>query len=250
MKDDWQLKPGVTVSLGLCYDWQNYFHDANNFAPRMSIAYAPGGSKTNVIRAGAGVFNDRSGPVVIADVLHSQPGGLVRYVITDPSYPDPFQGGVGAAEPPSIVQLAPDVQIPQLFQYSVGVDHQLSKATMLSVTTPAREARINFDRVTSTRRRRRATRRGRILLTASSGRSNQTGGWRAIPSRSLSAAVWRGDSRVKRSTPGAVRATTRTASRGFRPMTTICPVNGAAPTRIGRTGSCCSDASARGSLPT
>jgi hypothetical protein len=55
-------------------------------------------------------------------------------VITDPSYPDPFEGGTGAAEAPSIVQLAPDVRIPQTVQYSAGVDHQLTKAATLSIT--------------------------------------------------------------------------------------------------------------------
>jgi len=49
--------------------------------PRLSVAYAPGSKKTNVFRAGVGFFNDRSGPVAIADVLHSRPGGLTRYVI-------------------------------------------------------------------------------------------------------------------------------------------------------------------------
>jgi outer membrane receptor protein involved in Fe transport len=134
IKDDWQATSGVTLSLGLRYDWQNYFHDTNNVAPRASLAYAPGNNKANVFRAGAGVFNDRSGPVAIADLLHYQPGGLVRYVITDPSYPDPFAGGSAAAQPPSVVRLAPDVRIPQTFQYSVGLDHQLTKTATLSIT--------------------------------------------------------------------------------------------------------------------
>jgi len=135
IKDDWQVRPGFSIGLGLRYDWQNYFHDNNNLAPRFSLAFAPGNKKTNVFRAGAGLFNDRSGPVAIADVLHSVPGGLVRYVVTNPGYPDPFSGGNAAAsQPPSIVRLAPDVQIPQTFQYSVGVDHQLQKSTTLSVT--------------------------------------------------------------------------------------------------------------------
>ena len=135
IKDDWQIRPGLSASLGLRYDWQNYFHDNNNAAPRVSFAYAPGNKKTNVIRGGAGIFNDRSGPVVIADVLSSQPGGLTRVVVTNPAYPDPFQSAAAAAaQPPSIVRLAPDVQIPSTFQYSLGIDHQLQKATTLSVT--------------------------------------------------------------------------------------------------------------------
>ena len=135
VKDDWQARPGLSVSMGLRYDWQNYFHDDNNLAPRFSVAYAPGNKRTNVLRAGIGVFNDRSGPVVIADVLHSQTGGLVRYVITNPGYPDPFaSAAAAAAPPPSIVRLAPDIQIPQTVQYSVGLDHQLQKALTLSLT--------------------------------------------------------------------------------------------------------------------
>ncbi len=135
VKDDWQLLPGLSLSLGLRYDWQNYFHDDNNLAPRFSVAYAPGNRKTNVLRAGIGVFNDRSGPVVIADLLHSQPGGLTRYVITDPGFPDPFaSASVSASQPPSIVRLAPNVQIPQTLQYSVGLDHQLQQSLTLSLT--------------------------------------------------------------------------------------------------------------------
>jgi outer membrane receptor protein involved in Fe transport len=133
VKDDWQVSSTLSVSGGLRYDWQNYLHDDNNFAPRVSVAFAPGDRKTNVLRAGVGVFNDRSGPVVIADVLHSQPGGLSRYVMTDPSFPNPFQNAPAAA-PPSIVQFAPGVQIPQTLQYSTGLDRQLGKGKILSIT--------------------------------------------------------------------------------------------------------------------
>src|SRR5471032_453423 len=135
IKDDWQLRPGLSLGLGVRYDWQNYFHDDNNVAPRVSVAYAPGNQKTNVLRAGVGAFNDRSGPVVIADVLHSQPGGLTRIVVENPGYPKPFASALAAAgQPPSIVLLAPDVQIPQTVQYSAGLDHQLQKSTTLSIT--------------------------------------------------------------------------------------------------------------------
>jgi hypothetical protein len=134
VKDDWQIRPGLSIDYGVRYDWQNYFHDTNNFAPRFSIAYAPGNGKANVLRAGVGVFNDRSGPVVIADVLHSQPGGLTKVLINDPGYPDPFAAAVATVPPPAIVQLAPDVRIPQSVQYSVSFDHQFTKTTTVSLS--------------------------------------------------------------------------------------------------------------------
>ena len=134
IKDDWQVRPGFSASFGVRYDWQNYFHDSNNLAPRGSIAFTPGSRKTDVIRAGLGLFNDRFGAGSIAELLHFRPGGLVRYVISNPSYPDPFQSGAGASQPPSIVQLAPGAQIPQTLQYSIGLDHQLRKGLTMSVT--------------------------------------------------------------------------------------------------------------------
>ena len=134
VKDDWRIRPGLSIDYGVRYDWQNYFGDTNNFAPRFSIAYAPGNGKANVLRAGVGVFNDRSGPVVIADVLHSQPGGLTKIVVTDPAYPDPFASAAATVPPPSIVQLAPGVKIPQSVQYSLSFDHQVKKTTTMSVS--------------------------------------------------------------------------------------------------------------------
>src|SRR5260221_964550 len=128
------MNPSLSLSMGVRYDWQNYFHDDNNVAPRVSVAYAPGDRKKNVIRAGVGIFNDRSGPVVIADVLHSQPGGLTRIVLENPGYPDPFSPASATTLPPSIVRLAPNVQIPQTLQYSAGFDRQLRKTTAVSVT--------------------------------------------------------------------------------------------------------------------
>jgi outer membrane receptor protein involved in Fe transport len=135
IKDDWQARPGLSLSFGLRYDWQNYFHDDNNFAPRASFAYAPGNNRRDVIRGGAGIFNDRSGPVPIADLLHYQSGRLVRFLVTNPGFPDPFGSAASAAsQPPSVVRLGPDAQIPYTVQYSLGIDHQLQKSTTLSVT--------------------------------------------------------------------------------------------------------------------
>ena len=71
---------------------------------------------------------------MIADVPHSLPGGLTRLVLSNPTFPDPFATTTAGAQPPSIVRLASDVQIPQTLQYSIGLDHQLQKSTTLSLT--------------------------------------------------------------------------------------------------------------------
>jgi hypothetical protein len=132
VKDDWQPRPGFTLSLGLRYDWANYFRDNNNFAPRFSGAYAI--SKNDVIRAGGGVFYDKIGPFPVLSVLQSQPGGLRRLILTNPNYPDPSQNGGLLTAPQSLTEFAPGIQIPSTFQYSVAVEHQVTKGTTLAVT--------------------------------------------------------------------------------------------------------------------
>jgi hypothetical protein len=100
--DDWRIGPRASLSFGLRYDWSNYFRDHDNLAPRMSLAI--------------------------------KPGGLQRIVLTNPAYPNPFAGGVPATSvPPSTAQFAPGIQVPWTFQYSGGVEHQLTKSTTLSL---------------------------------------------------------------------------------------------------------------------
>ena len=132
VQDQIALSRNVTLGAGLRYDWQNIFTDNNNFAPRLSIAYAPG-SKT-VIRSGVGWFYDRAGDAAIRDVLRSREERLYRYLITDPGYPDPVGAGAGGVPPRAIVELEPGINIPYTVQYSVGVERQLRKGTTLAVT--------------------------------------------------------------------------------------------------------------------
>ena len=135
VKDNWQIGKQVSASFGVRYDWQNFVTDHNNVAPRFSFAYAPGGGKANVIRGGAGLFFDRTGPVAIADTLQYRAGGLRRVVLTNPGYPDPFAGIGGLdAQPPSVVRFAPGMKIPHSVQYSLSFEHQLQKSTTVSVT--------------------------------------------------------------------------------------------------------------------
>jgi hypothetical protein len=111
IEDSIRVNPKFSVTVGLRYYWQNYFHeDSNNFAPRFSLAYAPSTKSKTVFRGGAGVFYDRTGPRPIADLLHFNGINLLRFIVTDPTFP--VTAAEIAATPTSIVTLDPGLHIP------------------------------------------------------------------------------------------------------------------------------------------
>jgi hypothetical protein len=131
VEDNVRLQPNFSVSVGLRYYWQNYFHDdLNNFAPRFGFAYAPNKDSKTVFRGGAGVFFDRSGPRPIADLLHFDGIHLLRFVLDNPPYPvtPPDLAGV----PTSVVVLDPRARIPFTVQYSAGIERQITPKSTLS----------------------------------------------------------------------------------------------------------------------
>jgi hypothetical protein len=134
-QDEYHPRSNLTLSFGLRYDWQNFFNDHNNFAPRLSFAYAPGKTQKTVIRGGAGIFYDRSGARPIQDILLFNGTRLKQFVLVNPTYPDPFSSGVSlSSQPVSIVQLDPNIRIPYILQYSLSLERQLQKSTTLAIT--------------------------------------------------------------------------------------------------------------------
>src|SRR5437588_3239330 len=133
-QDEYHPRKNLMFSAGLRYDWQNFFHDHNNFAPRLSFAYSPSKTQKLVIRGGAGIFYDRSGARPIQDILLFNGSRLKQFVFVNPPYPDPFSSGVSlSTQPVSVVQLEPGVRIPYLLQYSFSLERQLQKSTTLAV---------------------------------------------------------------------------------------------------------------------
>ena len=133
-QDEYQLRPNLALTAGLRYDWQNYFHDNNNFSPRISLAFAPGRSRKTVFRSGAGFFYDRTGPGPIFDLLRFDGVRLQRFLISNPGYPNPYANAGVSAQPSSLVRQAADVRIPYTIQYSVSVERELQRATTLTVS--------------------------------------------------------------------------------------------------------------------
>ena len=134
IEDNIRLRANASVSLGLRYYWQNYFHDVpSNLAPRFGFAFAPSKDSKTVFRGGAGLFFDRSGPRPIADLLHFDGVHLRRFILNNPTqYPVTLADLVGV--PTSVVTLGPQQRIPYTLQYSAGIERQITPKSTLSAT--------------------------------------------------------------------------------------------------------------------
>jgi hypothetical protein len=136
LEDNLRLKPNFSISLGVRYYFQNYFHnDTDNFAPRFSLAFAPSKNSKTVFRGGAGIFYDRTGPRPIADLLLFNRINVERFILSSTSgLPFPVTQADLSGVPISSVVLDPNARIPYTFQYSAGVERQITSKSTASIT--------------------------------------------------------------------------------------------------------------------
>lgn len=73
IEDEWRLRPDLTLTAGLRYDYDSLTElgsgagDSDNFAPRFSVNWRP--DERSVVRAGAGLFYDKLLYAVASDAL-------------------------------------------------------------------------------------------------------------------------------------------------------------------------------------
>jgi hypothetical protein len=132
VEDTFRLRPNFSVTLGLRYYWQNFFHDdANNFAPRFGFAWSPDARRKTVVRGGGGVFYDRTGPRPIADLLHFDGSTLQQFLINDPVFNPTCPSCNITNAPTNVVALAPQTTIPYTVQWSLGVERQITSKSSI-----------------------------------------------------------------------------------------------------------------------
>src|SRR5579885_1060242 len=142
VQDDWRMRPGLTLSLGLRYETQTNIHDWRDIAPRVGFAWAPGAGRggrqqKTVIRGGWGIFYDRFAENLVLQTMRFNGVAEQQYVITDPNfYPSipPISSLTAGLVPQSIWRVDGHLRAPYTMQSAIGIERQLPFNTTIATT--------------------------------------------------------------------------------------------------------------------
>jgi hypothetical protein len=144
VQDDWKIRPNLTLSLGLRYQYQTQLNSKYMFAPRASFAWTPWmnpkGAPKTVIRGGAGMFYDLVRTSVTLQANRYNGTTEQQYIVTDPAllalYPNtpPPAALAALGQPQTIWRKVQDLTQPYYIQGSLSVERSLPHNTTASVS--------------------------------------------------------------------------------------------------------------------
>ena len=141
LQDDWRPTPSLTLNLGLRYDYEGaktealtdvtgapgngVSKDRNNLAPRFGFAWAPGGSTTQVVYGGSGIYYDQVILNVIGNARFTPPK-IIGIQIDNPRWPDPF-GGTATIPVPSLSVIDENLRTPWNWNTQLGYRREVTR---------------------------------------------------------------------------------------------------------------------------
>jgi hypothetical protein len=140
-QDEWKIRPNVTLSYGLRYETQTGIPYEGNWAPRVSVAWGLGHSKSapkTVLRGGYGIFYDRFSYNYILQAERYNGITQQQYVVANPNFypliPTPDQLAMLATNSPTTYQVESNLHVPYTMEAAFSVDRQVTKNATVSVT--------------------------------------------------------------------------------------------------------------------
>ena len=161
IQDTWRARPGLTLSLGLRYEFNSppvdafnranvydpatqslvqvgtdgiprsgYEPDRNNWAPRVGIAWNPG-HKGTVLRAGYGIYYDQASLATGEGLYFNAPYYVSQLYETSQQYPlslyDPFPANYPLAQAPTALAFQRNLRSPYAQQWNFSAQREIGR---------------------------------------------------------------------------------------------------------------------------
>jgi hypothetical protein len=130
-QDDFRVRKNLTVSYGIRQELQTNGPGKFNLAPRLGFVWSPFKKANVTIRGGSGIFYDWIGAQTYEQTLRINGQRQRDLIVSNPSYPNPFIGGIQTIPPASRIQFDPELRQPYIIQSSLGLETTALKKVRL-----------------------------------------------------------------------------------------------------------------------
>jgi len=129
---DIKLSKNLLVSPGIRYQTQSNISDRNDFDPRVAVSYQL--NKVTVLRTGFGIFHQTFAANLVQQLLQLDGKRQQQIVIRNPSFPDPFAGGIAQTIPVSLRVGSDNLVTPYTVNMSYSVERAFNTGSVVSVS--------------------------------------------------------------------------------------------------------------------